>query len=680
MKIVHIILFVLLFDNLFSQNTAITGGTTGALVNGIDISGTKDNMKVIGIRHIPIAPIIPTLNQILKYNGVSYTPSLISFNELTNKPSLIDADTLSTNEIQDLSIVGDQLSLSLSNTITLPSYTHPSYTSTTQGSATNVPVITVDALGHVSSLSSVLVQGETTKVLDGSTIDFTLSVDTIKGEVKNGSIVPSKLDRVYLESVPSTYTTDSELVNAILTSDIADGDKEDNNEIQSISLVGQTLSLSLGGGSVVIPDIDTDTDDQTLSISGDNISISEGNTITLPSEIDASISNELQSLSIVGNNLTISSGNTVALPVDNDGSSTNELQTLSIIGQDINLSNSGGTITIPSDGDGSSTNEIQSLSIAGEIISLTSGGSINLPTVVDNSITNEIQTLSISGNSLSISEGNSIALPSEVDGSITNELQSLSLVGNDLTISSGNTITLPVDGDGSSTNEIQTLSIVGQDVTLSNGGGVISIPLDGDGSSTNEIQTLTAGTNISVVPSGINYTITNSAPDVPVVLTGTGSTTVTGTYPNFTINSTSITPIHTTTVANQAISVITSTNLTNLSLPVTAGVFYQFEAYILYNAAATTTGLGLGLTFPTGSIMNIVNIPINATTDLQRNFINSTTIALATGSPATTNNVAYISGQITPTVNGTLQIVGRSEINGSAITILPNSKLTLIPF
>jgi hypothetical protein len=50
----------------------------------------------------------------------------------------------------------------------------------------------------------------------------------------------------------------------------------------------------------------------------------------------------------------------------------------------------------------------------------------------------------------------------------------------------------------------------------------------------NVTSPLTGGTGISVASDG---TITNDSPDQTVALTGTGATTVTGTYPNFTVNS-----------------------------------------------------------------------------------------------------------------------------------------------
>jgi len=54
----------------------------------------------------------------------------------------------------------------------------------------------------------------------------------------------------------------------------------------------------------------------------------------------------------------------------------------------------------------------------------------------------------------------------------------------------------------------------------------------------NVTSPLTGGTGISIASNG---TITNDSPDQTVALTGTGATTVTGTYPNFTIDSTNTT-------------------------------------------------------------------------------------------------------------------------------------------
>jgi len=63
-------------------------------------------------------------------------------------------------------------------------------------------------------------------------------------------------------------------------------------------------------------------------------------------DADANPNNELQNLSVAGDQLSISSGNTVTIP---DGSTTNELQTLSIAGNQLSIS-SGNTVTLPGGG------------------------------------------------------------------------------------------------------------------------------------------------------------------------------------------------------------------------------------------------------------------------------------------------------------------------------------------
>jgi hypothetical protein len=79
----------------------------------------------------------------------------------------------------------------------------------------------------------------------------------------------------------------------------------------------QTVTLTGGGGTTVsgtYPNFtinSTDNDAQTLSLSGNNLSISNGNSISLPQATDA------QTLSINGSSLSISNGNSVTLPAGN---------------------------------------------------------------------------------------------------------------------------------------------------------------------------------------------------------------------------------------------------------------------------------------------------------------------------------------------------------------------------
>lgn len=343
----------------------------------------------------------------------------------------------------------------------------------------------------------------------------------------------------------------------------------DNTDAQTLSLTGTTLSIT-GGNSLNLSAINTDS--QTLTISGNNLSITGGNTIALPTltEIDGSITNEIQILSISGNTISLTNGGSIILPAEVDGSITNEIQTISKTGSTITLSNGGGSITdsdeqtlslsgaslsisggntitlptgttyiagtginitgntISNTGDLSSTNEIQTISETGNIITLSNGGGI----VTDNdeqslsltgttlaisngnnvnlsSINTDSQTLSVTGNNLTITGGNTVALPTltEVDGSVTNEIQTLSVSGNSLSITGGNTVTLPAvtEVDGSVTNELQTISKTGNTVTLSNGGGSVTDDDNQNLSITGNTLSITGGNSV-ILPSGTTYT------------------------------------------------------------------------------------------------------------------------------------------------------------------------------
>jgi hypothetical protein len=192
-----------------------------------------------------------------------------------------------------------------------------------------------------------------------------------------------------------------------------------------------------------------------------------GNTIVNTG--DLSNSNEIQSLSLNGNELSLTNGGSVTLPNNGgteyqagsgiaitgttisatDGSATNEIQSLTLSGNVLTLSD-GGSVTLPTGGGGSY--------IAGNGIAI-NGSTIS---AVDNSVTNEMQTLSVNGNTLSILGGNTVNLPtgntytagegvylngteiSAVDVSAVNEIQFMNISDNTITLSGGGgAVTIP---------------------------------------------------------------------------------------------------------------------------------------------------------------------------------------------------------------------------------------------
>ncbi len=163
-----------------------------------------------------------------------------------------------------------------------------------------------------------------------------------------------------------------------------DFDKDSLNEIQQLELNGNQLLLSKNGGSVGLDKFIDNTDSQTISLQGNTLSISRGNSIVLSGavDLDSDPINELQSLSVNNDTLRLSKTNYVLLPKDNDIDSLNEIQTLSVTGNRLILSKAN-EVNIDTD----TSNEIQTLTQTGNTITLNKGGG-NINAVTPGNIQN----------------------------------------------------------------------------------------------------------------------------------------------------------------------------------------------------------------------------------------------------------------------------------------------------
>lgn len=188
------------------------------------VSKTASDMAIGDLTDVLMLNPI-TANQILKWNGNEW---------IVGNDDFIDGDSDPTNELQSLAMSGSTLSISNGNSVTIPAASYVAGT----GIDINGNLITnigdtnpADDLIN-SSLASGDVQG----------IFSNLSVVAIQGTPVNNTLPTTNQVLKYVggQWVPSVDNT-------------ADADADPFNEIQTMALSGNQLSLSNGGGTVNLP-------------------------------------------------------------------------------------------------------------------------------------------------------------------------------------------------------------------------------------------------------------------------------------------------------------------------------------------------------------------------------------------------------------------------------------------
>ena len=268
---------------------------------------------------------------------------------------------------------------------------------------------------------------------------------------------------------------------------------------------------------------------QELSISGNELTISNGNTITIPTggtDADADPQNELQDLNSSKNNeeitIDITDGSSTTFNIaDNDSDGSNEIQDLSSSKSNnevtVDITDGGSSTTFSvEDNDSDNSNELQDLNSNRTNTDITidiSNGTSTTFNIEDGDFDdeNEFQDISSSKSqstvTLQLTDGNSTFFEvDDDDNDPDNELQLLTLTGSQLKISDGNTVILPTSdspwsnamnnlyyNDGNvgigTTNPIYRLEIVGNSQTSAGmvinnlGGSSYSVQVGNDNTS-----------------------------------------------------------------------------------------------------------------------------------------------------------------------------------------------------
>lgn len=273
---------------------------------------------------------------------------------------------------------------------------------------------------------------------------------------------------------------------AYLTEEI---DGSISNEIQDLQLLENKLFITNNEAATNIdlsPYLD-DTDTNTQLSEAEVDAMVENNGY-LNSEVDGSISNEIQDLELNGNTLSITNNETATSidlsPYMDDTDTNTQLSETEV---DAMVANNG---YLTSELDGSTSNEIQDLKLTGNTLSITNNGaatSIDLSPYLDDTDTQ------LSEAEVDAMVANNGYLSSEVDGSRTNEIQTLSIAGNIISLSrSGGSVNLPA-----STTSLDDAYDNGRTITA-NAGAVTIAGTDGIVST----GTLGSGASLSVSGAG----------------------------------------------------------------------------------------------------------------------------------------------------------------------------------
>lgn len=311
-----------------------------------------------------------------------------------------DADADPSNEVQSLTLTGSLLEISDGNSVDL------------------------GVLGANTDEQTLTLTGTDLAISEGNTVDLSV--------LQDGSGTDDQ-----------TLTIDGNTLTLENGGTVNLAEYLDNTDQQNLTLSGSNLSIS-GGNNVDLGVLGADTDDQTLSLSGTDLTISEGNTINLSSlqdgfeantdtqltesEVDDFVSNngyltsetDDQTLSISGDILTLENGGDVDLSAYLDDTNTQ----LSEAEVDAFVTNNG-YLTSETD------DQTLDLDIS-NILSIEDGNTVNLNPFLDNT-DNQSLDLDIS-NILSIQNANTVDLNPFLDNT---DNQQLTLSTNTLSLEDG---------------------------------------------------------------------------------------------------------------------------------------------------------------------------------------------------------------------------------------------------
>ncbi|MCR9253760.1 MAG: hypothetical protein NXI20_25315, partial [bacterium] len=425
--------------------------------------------------------------------------------------SLIDGeisntgDLDATNELQDISLTGTNLTISNGSTIDLSAI----------DTNTQLDEAAVDAFvsnnGYLTSVDLSGYDTDSSDDFDGDYSSLANAPTSLSQFTNDAGFVTSANDAdadetnelitgVTLESGNILRITDAGGNNDIDLSSLQDGTGTDS---QNLSFDGTNLNIS-GGTGIDISGWDTDATNELITsatLSGTTLTITDAggnNDVDLSS---LSTSTDSQDLSFDGTNLNISGGTGIDISGwDTDSSDDFDGAYSSLSGAPTNLSdftNDSGFITSADDADADATNElITGASLTGTTLRITDAGGnndVDLSTLQDGTGTDS-QNLSFDGSNLNISGGTGLDVSGwDTDASDDFDGTYSALIGAPTAVTAftndAGYITSADDADADASNELITAaSLTGTTLRITDAGGNNDVDLSSlqDGTGTDD--------------------------------------------------------------------------------------------------------------------------------------------------------------------------------------------------
>lgn len=182
----------------------------------------------------------------------------------------------------------------------------------TAENVTNDQVDDADA-DPTNEIQDISLTGTDLTISSGSTVDLSVIQDGTGTDDQN-------ISGSGLSGTTLTIGIENGTSETVDLSSLQDGTGTDDQNISGSGLSGTTLTIGIENGTSETVDLSslqdgTGTDDQTLTLAGNTLGIESGNSVDLSGYLD---NTDAQTLSLSGSDLSISGGNTITLPDDND--------------------------------------------------------------------------------------------------------------------------------------------------------------------------------------------------------------------------------------------------------------------------------------------------------------------------------------------------------------------------